>query len=675
MSRRFEPVELSRQCAAILPGLLLTGIFIYWAYHDGGYAVVDWAPGALFALALVVVLLGVGPVRSMGRSPALAIGLLTAFTAWSFLTIAWAEVPADAWTGANRTLLYLCVFTVFVLQPWRPRGAATIVGAYALGIFTVALLSFLQTVERSDPSESFRFGRLASPIAYTNAICALYMTAALAALHLAARREVPVVLRGVFLAAAGSLAQLSLLTQSRGSLVAVPAALAVYFTITTGRARSLMALLAVAVAVVPTISRLLDVYEVVLADEDATDVLVRARAGVLWSAVALFIAGSVAGLLDRRVRIAARRAAVVRRSIGVVAVTTLVITICVALLSVADPVDRAGAAWEHFRKREYVTDPATPHLTSGFGSGRYELWTIALHQFRDNPVYGVGGDNYAVAYLRERNDQAQPLYPHSVVLRTLSQTGIVGTALLLGFLVAAAVSIWPRLRRGTAFARGIVGIATTLFAYWLIHGSVEWFWEIPALGAPAFAFLGLASRTSDADAEQAGTRPRARSTSVAMAGSSIVAVAAFASLALPWLSARDVDAAVAAWRSDAAAAYQRLDRARWLNPLTDEPDVVESVIASLRHEEPRQERALRAALRRNPLNWYPMVELAALETRRANFAGASAWLDRAESLNPREETIELLRSRIAEGRPVTSSVLRGVYARQASLLTGERQEW
>ncbi len=26
----------------------------------------------------------------------------------------------------------------------------------------------------------------------------------------------------------------------------------------------------------------------------------------------------------------------------------------------------------------------------------------------------------------------------------------------------------------------------------MVHGSVDWFWEIPALSAPAFAFLGAA---------------------------------------------------------------------------------------------------------------------------------------------------------------------------------------
>ena len=31
-----------------------------------------------------------------------------------------------------------------------------------------------------------------------------------------------------------------------------------------------------------------------------------------------------------------------------------------------------------------------------------------------------------------------------------------------------------------------------VFAYWVVHGSVDWLWEYPGLGGPAFALLGVA---------------------------------------------------------------------------------------------------------------------------------------------------------------------------------------
>jgi hypothetical protein len=265
------------------------------------------------------------------------------------------------------------------------------------------------------------------------------------------------------------------------------------------------------------------------------------------------------------------------------------------------------------------------------------------------------------------------------VLRTLSQTGIVGTVLFVAFLVAAAWAIAPGLRRGTVFARGVVGIAATVFAYWSIHGSIDWFWEIPALGAPAFAFLGLAARTTERHPHPTPQpAPSSRRTApyrLAIAGVVGIGLVSAGSVAMPWLSAREVDNAISTWRADPDGAYERLDRARLLNPLTDEPDVVESIIAASLGDERRQELALLAALDRNPLNWYPMVELAALETRRSDRATALMWLERAERLNPLEETIEFVNMRIYQGRKVSSTVLQNMYVRQARLLTGDRQSW
>jgi tetratricopeptide (TPR) repeat protein len=148
-----------------------------------------------------------------------------------------------------------------------------------------------------------------------------------------------------------------------------------------------------------------------------------------------------------------------------------------------------------------------------------------------------------------------------------------------------------------------------------------------------------------------------------------------ASLFFPWLAARETKVAISEWHADPAGAFDRLERARAINPLSDEPDVVAAIIASELGDEKRQEEALRKALERNPTNWYPMVELAALETRRSHSRKAFAWLDRAEKLNPREPTIAFIRQQIGLGRAVSSEMLQRMWVDQASLLTGHRQQW
>ena len=45
---------------------------------------------------------------------------------WSFLSIVWAQARGDAWDGANRALLYLTVFALFALLPWRAGGGGRV---------------------------------------------------------------------------------------------------------------------------------------------------------------------------------------------------------------------------------------------------------------------------------------------------------------------------------------------------------------------------------------------------------------------------------------------------------------------------------------------------------------------------------------------------------------------
>ena len=148
-------------------------------------------------------------------------------------------------------------------------------------------------------------------------------------------------------------------------------------------------------------------------------------------------------------------------------------------------------------------------LGDGLASGRYDLWRVAALEFADHPVQGVGADNFAVGYARERNSHEEPLYPHSIELRLLSQTGLVGTGLFVAFLAfAVAAGIRSRGINPTRAALASAGLLA--FSYWFMHGSIDWFWEVPALAAPALAVLGLAGGMSRAEPMPAGgpRRPR-----------------------------------------------------------------------------------------------------------------------------------------------------------------------
>src|SRR5687767_1836140 len=88
--------------------LLLGGVVVLGALavSDAGYPVTAWAPGGIMLLALLGLALAVLPhqLQAVSRATRLAAGLLAAYTAWSYASIAWADDRGAAWTGANRTL-------------------------------------------------------------------------------------------------------------------------------------------------------------------------------------------------------------------------------------------------------------------------------------------------------------------------------------------------------------------------------------------------------------------------------------------------------------------------------------------------------------------------------------------------------------------------------------------
>ncbi len=59
-------------------------------------------------------------------------------------------------------------------------------------------------------------------------------------------------------------------------------------------------------------------------------------------------------------------------------------------------------------------------------------------------------------------------------------------------------------RRATSAAGPWRSPPSSLGAAWVVHGSIDWLWEVPAVGAPAMACLGLAAGLGRRDAAVAG---------------------------------------------------------------------------------------------------------------------------------------------------------------------------
>ena len=174
----------------VLVGALPLGLFLLWASVDGGYPPTLWNPGGIGLVALLALLLALGPrlLSTLPRAGLAALGLFGGFVLWSFLSIGWAADKGEAWDAANRGLLLLAVYGVFLLWPWRGRQAAAFLGVFSVGVALVAAVTLVQAVRADDLSDFFVAGRYVQPVGYVNANCALFLTAFWPAVFLASRR-------------------------------------------------------------------------------------------------------------------------------------------------------------------------------------------------------------------------------------------------------------------------------------------------------------------------------------------------------------------------------------------------------------------------------------------------------------------------------------------------------
>jgi tetratricopeptide (TPR) repeat protein len=594
------------------------------------------------------------------RTAVAALGLLAGFTLWSALSLAWAGDRGEAWDAANRTLVYLAVYGIFLLWPWRARHGACLLGAYALGVAAIAAATLVSLLSSDDPYSFFIGGRYAEPVGYLNANCALFLSAVWPAAFLASRRETPWWLRGLFLASAGFLLEQAILPQSRGSLFVLPVVLVLYVALVPGRARSLLVLGPVCLTAYLVRGPLLDLYPA-WRDQTLPAALDALAEPLLGSAVALFALGTVYGLVDRFAPLPSDVARLGAWIVGVLTGIAAVAAALVLLVVYGNPVTRAQDAWDEFSAGQQFEESSS-YFGASLGSNRYDFWRVALGELRDSPVAGAGAGNFADAYLRERESPEEPLYPHSLPVMVLSQTGIVGGVLFFGFLGAALAAVWAGRSRRSPLGNAVAGAAVVTFLYWALHGSLDWFWEFPGLAAPAFAWLGLAAaldRPVAVPAERPAEWTRGRVPAAALY--TLIVVVAAISLTLPWLAAREVERAADTWRSSPEDAYAILDRARLLNPLSARADLVAGAIAMREEDFARAEESFARALDRHPDSWYAELELGVIASLEGRSDEALARLDRAEELNPLEETVDIVREGLLSGEPVDPHVLDRIF--------------
>ena len=709
-----HPLATLRQAPTTLPALVAVAGMVLWATDQAGYPLTHWAPGGLVALALLGIAAAAKPLR-WGEVPVavrVAALCLAGYVALSFCSILWAGVPGDAWEGADRSLLYLLVFMLFAL--WRQTGASA---ALLLGTWTVAMIALaafaVLHVENGSTASLLPDGRLVYPTGYPNANAAQWLMAFWPAVLLARARQLWWWLRGVLAGGAVLLAGVALLSQSRGSLFAMPLMAVLVFALLPGRVRTLAVLVPVALGVGAIAPLVLRVGDRLHAGQGAAGTLQEASTAMFAAALAVGLVVAVAALIETRRKLSPAAGRRVRRGGQAVALATLVVVLAGGLAVAGSPVRRVEEGWRSF-KGGYGSSAGSgsqggSRLVSGLGSNRYDFYRVALDEFKTHPLLGIGADNYAQQYLRHGRSLETPHYPHSVELRTLTQTGVVGGALAIVGLAAALLAALGAVgnaqtgvdappgagagnRRSDPLGRYVAAAALTGFGYWAVHGSVDWFWEFAGLGAPAWAWLGLACALAPrggsrgrsvtgpvgggfvaedpaaAGSGAGGARRRSRRVGMAV-GALILALLAAASLAAPWLSELEVQSAARVWPAAPGRAYARLNDAAGLNPLSDAPYVVAGSIALRLGEVGRADEEFARAQQRVPDDAYATLERGAIASSQGRRAQALKLLGRAAALDPRDPLTREALALARAGRRVDVGELNRSILREAQQLS------
>lgn len=603
-------------------------------FANGFYGVSRWGMLSIAVCAAVAWLVAARSRRLPART-LVALGGLSAWVAWSGLSMTWAESVDRAWLETNRAGLALVIVAGTALAVRTRRQALQVVGT--LGS-VVALLALYLTARLivGDAGGLFLEARLNEPLGYINGMAGVLLLGTWPALGLAERGRSPA-LRGLGLGAAVLIGSMAVLTQSRAVLPVVIGAAAVLLTLVPGRLRRAWLLVAFGGAVAAAAPWLLDVFasrsvaaggavpgEAVLRSAGLATATFAVGAGLLWAAANAFV----------------RPTATIRRAATVGLVGLALAATIAAAVAVEDPVGTVRNQYDQFTALKVDTDVSTRFTdASGF---RYELWRVAANEFADHPLAGTGAGNYAYDYFRERRITEPVRQPHSLPLQLLAELGLIGLLCLGCFVVPLVLTIFrPGPAMVVAGSPGLIVGAGGAFLVWLFHTSVDWLYNIPAVSGLAFVAAGVLL---------AGSEPRhrpasdARPTRPQLTTMLVVVVLVFlaVSAARQLVAAQEVSNAQKALPAEPAKAIERTGVALQLNPEAMEAYYARSAAFARLGDYAAARGTLLAALRREPRNFVTWALLGDLHARAGKADAARRAYDRALELNPQEPELRRL---------------------------------
>jgi UDP-GlcNAc:undecaprenyl-phosphate GlcNAc-1-phosphate transferase len=627
-----------------------------FAYYDATV----WVPIGLGLVVASAVAVVARPTRPSGPA-ALALGGLMGLGIWSLISTAWAESVENAVVSGNRWLAYGALLLLLLVLLRSDRRSAVLMGAATLGVGAVAL-SVLVRLFGAAPGTLFLGGRLNSPLGYINGEGCLFVIGFW--LCFAAAESRRALVAGPAAGAATLMACLAILSQSRGTALAMLVALVAVVALVPGRTRRIYGLLVVAVMVALAAPALLHVYERTSAGAVSIEISHTAARAALLAALA---AGLAWGLLTLGWELAVSRRAWTPRA-RATGSWLLAIPVVIALVVAAGSAHRVDRdvrnQWHSFT---HLTAPGSgagasaatqSRLLSG-GGNRYDYWRIAWRVWREHPVLGVGAGNYPRPYYQQRATTEDIDQPHSIELQALSELGLVG-ALLLAALIGGIGWGVARMRPAAArspLSRALMVGGVGAIGAWLAQTSVDWMHLLPGLTAIAIAATAVVVRPRSPEDVGVASRhsrfgtARVSRPALALGASAVLATLVVAGASLSRQGLAEIYRTRAQNELEAQPATALTDANRSLDIDSDaiETYYVKAAALARFDQAAAAQAVLRQALQHEPNDFVTWTLLGDIAVRERETTLAKRDYQTAHRLNPRDLTLGALAANPSSG--------------------------
>jgi hypothetical protein len=618
---------------------------LYLALRGGGYDLVVRSEVGLAAwwIVLLGVAIGVLPLQRIGSLAWLSISLLGAFAVWTGVAAGWSESAELTIAELGRLVSYLG-FLVLGMCVVRRDTVRQLVSGVAVAFGVVSVLAVLSRLEPSlfpsDQVAAFFPGsqaRLSYPLNYTNgngellAIgIPLLLMIATAGRTLAGRAlgaaALPVAVLGV------------ILTASRGGVLTAIVAVIAFYALAPDRLPKLVTGFVAAAGSAIMVAALLDRKAVRNGLSTPAAVSQRHQLTVLLIVVCIGVAAVQIGieLLARRVS-RPRALTISRRRTAWLTVGAIVAAVAVAIAAGAP--HQLAHQWRVFKETDVtgvVSGNVYSRLGTAAGSHRYQYWVAAVHAFDSKPLIGIGPGTFQFYWAQHGSLYEFIRNAHSLYLETLAETGVLGGALVIAFLLLLLVAGVARALRARAPARAVLAAATAGLIAFCTAAAFDWVWQLAAVALVAL-LLGVAILASEPDPMvHVGVRERRWPTRVGLAALALLATVAigipFATTAAIRSSQDDVRDGNLSAALSAAATAQRLE------PYAASPRLQRALILERSGDLRDARAAIAQATARESTNWSIWLVRARIDAESGHEAAAARDYRRAHELNPLSPT-------------------------------------